>query len=131
MFLEQLKDPIEKDSFMKLAYSVATADGSMGLPEIKMLGMFEQEMGIQGWKLTDENSSVSQICSAFPNDLSRKITFSNLLAMGYSEEYENPGQARAIKKIREALAISPDSEQEYRDWMELIKGSYFPKYYID
>ena len=131
MFLDQLKDPVKKNSFMKLAYWVATADGSMGLPEIKMLDIFGQEMGMKGWRHKDEKSTVSEICAAFPDELSRKITFSNLLAMGYSDEYENPCQTKAIEKIREELAISSADEKEYRDWMKLIKGSYFPKYYID
>lgn len=131
MFLNQLKNSAEKDSFMKLAYRVATADGSMGLPEIKMLDIFEQEMGMPGWSHSDDDTPVTQLCSDFPDDLSRKITFSNLLAIEYSEDYENPLQTRVIEKIREALAISPNDEQAYRDWMKLIKGSYLPKYYID
>ena len=131
MFLDQLKNPQEKESFMKLAYLVATADGSMGLSEIKLLDMFKHELGVQGWRHTEDNSSVSNVCSAFPNELSRKITFSNLLAMGYSEDYENPYQTKAIEKIRDALAISSTDAKEYRDWMKLIKGSYFPKFYSD
>lgn len=131
MFLDQLTNTNEKESFMKLAYWVATADGSMGLSEIKMLDMFEQELGVQDWRHPEDKPCVPQVCSAFPDELSRKITYSNLLAMGYSEDYENASQTKAIEKIREALAISVADASEYRDWMKLIKGSYFTKYYID
>lgn len=131
MFLDQLKNAKEKDSFMKLAYWVATVDGGLGLPEIKMLDMFENEMGVQGWRRPAEKPSVPEVCAEFPDEMSRKITYSNLLAMGYFDEYENPSQTCAIEKIREALAISTADAQAYRDWMKLIKGSYFPRYYMD
>lgn len=131
MFLDQLKNANEKESFMKLAYWVATADGSLGLPEIKMLDVFEHEMGVQGWRHTGDRPCVPQVCSAFPDELSRKITFSNLLALSCSEEYENDGQTHAMEKIREALEISPANAKEYRDWMKILKGAYSPSAYID
>ncbi len=131
MFLDQLRNANEKESFMKLAYWVATIDGGMGLPEIKILDMFEQEMGVKGWRHPAEKPCVSEVCSEFPDEMSKKITYSNLLAMGYFDDYENPSQTSAIEKIREALAISPADAQAYRDWIKLIKGSYFPRYYMD
>ena len=44
MFLEQLKNDQQKESFMNLAYQVATADGSFGLPEIEMFTSFASSL---------------------------------------------------------------------------------------
>ena len=131
MFLEQLKKDKEKESFMKLAYQVATADGSFGLPEVKMMNLFEQETGVKDWQTNKVPLSLSQISTIFSDDLSRKIIYSNLLAIGVSEEYENSPQTKLIGKIRESLAISDKDEQDYRSWMKIIKGSYLPRYYMD
>ena len=131
MFLEQLKNDQEKESFMKLAYQVATADGSFGLPEVKMMNLFEQETGVKDWQTNKVPLSLSQISTIFSDDLSRKIIYSNLLAIGVSEEYENSPQTKLIGKIKESLAISDKDEQDYQSWMKIIKGSYFPRYYMD
>lgn len=131
MFLEQLKNDQEKESFMKLAYQVATADGSFGLPEVKMMKLFEQETGVKDWQSNKVPLSLSQIGKIFSDELSRKIIYSNLLAIGVSEEYENLSQTKLIDKIRESLAISDKDEQDYRSWMKIIKGSYLPRYYMD
>ena len=131
MFLEQLKNHQEKESFMNLAYQVATADGSFGLPEVKMMNLFEQETGVKDWQTNKVPLSLSQIGKIFSDELSRKIIYSNLLAIGVSEEYENLSQTKLIGKIRESLAISDKDEQDYRSWMKIIKGSYLPRYYMD
>lgn len=131
MFLEQLKNDQQKESFMNLAYQVATADGSFGLPEIEMMNMFERETGVKDWKNNKEPLPIAQIGTMFSDELSRKIIYSNLLAIGVSEEYENVSQKRLIEQIRESLEISGRDEQEYQKWMKIIKGSYFPRYYID
>ncbi len=131
MFLEQLKNDQQKESFMNLAYQVATADGSFGLPEIEMMNMFERETGVKDWKNNKEPLPIAQIGTMFSDELSRKIIYSNLLAIGVSEEYENVSQKRLIERIRESLEISGRDEQEYQKWMKIIKGSYFPRYYID
>lgn len=116
---------------MNLAYQVATADGSFGLPEIEMMNMFERETGVKDWKNNKEPLPIAQIGTMFSDELSRKIIYSNLLAIGVSEEYENVSQKRLIEQIRESLEISGRDEQEYQKWMKIIKGSYFPRYYID
>ena len=131
MFLEQLKNDQQKESFMNLAYQVATADGSFGLPEVKMMNLFEQETGVKDWQTNKVPLSLSQISTIFSDDLSRKIIYSNLLAIGVSEEYENSPQTKLIGKIMESLAISAKDEQDYQSWMKIIKGSYFPRYYMD
>ena len=131
MFLEQLKNDQQKESFMNLAYQVATADGSFGLPEIEMMNMFEKETGVKDWKNNKEPLPIAQIGTMFSDELSRKIIYSNLLAIGVSEEYENVSQKRLIEQIRESLEISGRDDQEYQKWMKIIKGSYFPRYYID
>jgi hypothetical protein len=131
VFLEQLKNDQQKESFMNLAYQVATADGSFGLPEIEMMNMFERETGVKDWKNNKEPLPIAQIGTMFSDELSRKIIYSNLLAIGVSEEYENVSQKRLIEQIRESLEISGRDEQEYQKWMKIIKGSYFPRYYID
>ena len=131
MFLEQLKNDQQKESFMNLAYQVATADGSFGLPEIEMMNMFERETGVKDWKNNKEPLPIAQIGTMFSDELSRKIIYSNLLAIGVSEEYENVSQKRLIEQIRESLEISGRDELEYQKWMKIIKGSYFPRYYID
>lgn len=131
MFLEQLKNDQQKESFMNLAYQVATADGSFGLPEIEMMNMFERETGVKDWKNNKEPLPIAQIGTMFSDELSRKIIYSNLLAIGVSEEYENVSQKRLIEQIRESLEISGRDDQEYQKWMKIIKGSYFPRYYID
>jgi len=131
MLLDQLKNSGEKKSFMQLAYWVAAADGSLGLPEIKMLDIFSKEMGVAGQRLSGDKPSLPLVCSVFSDELSRKIAFSNLTALCYSEDFENDGQTHALKKIQEALNISQENAKEYRDWMKIVKGSYFPKYYMD
>ena len=131
MFLEQLKNHQEKESFMKLAYQVATADGSFGLPEIEMMNMFERETGVKDWRNNKEPLPIAKIGTMFSDEFSRKIIYSNLLAIGISEEYENPSQSTLIDQIRESLAINGQDEQDYQKWMKIIKGSYFPRYYID
>jgi len=131
VFLEQLKNDQQKESFMNLAYQVATADGSFGLPEIEMMNMFERETGVKDWKNNKEPLPIAQIGTMFSDELSRKIIYSNLLAIGVSEEYENVSQKRLIEQIRESLEISGRDDQEYQKWMKIIKGSYFPRYYID
>ena len=131
MFLEQLKNHQEKETFMNLAYQVATADGSFGLPEIEMMNLFEQETGVKDWKNNKAPLPITQIGTLFSDELSRKIIFSNLLAIGYSEEYENQSQVELIDTIRESLAISGKDDQDYQKWMKIIKGSYFPRYSFD
>ena len=131
MFLEQLKNHQEKESFMKLAYQVATADGSFGLPEIEMMNMFERETGVKDWRNNKEPLPIAKIGTMFSDEFSRKIIYSNLLAIGISEEYENPSQSKLIDQIRESLAINGQDEQDYQKWMKIIKGSYFPRYYFD
>ena len=131
MFLEQLKNHQEKESFMNLAYQVATADGSFGLPEIEMMNLFERETGVKDWRSNKEPLPIAQIGTLFSDELARKIIYSNLLAIGNSEEYENPSQLKLIDTIRESLEISDQDEQKYQSWIKLIKGSYFPRYYFD
>ena len=131
MFLEQLKNHQEKETFMNLAYQVATADGSFGLPEIEMMNLFEQETGVKDWRSNKTPLPVSQIGTLFADELSRKIIYSNLLAIGNTEEYENPSQIKLIDQIKETLAISGKDDQDYQKWMKIIKGSYFPRYYFD
>ena len=77
MFLEQLKNDQQKESFMNLAYQVATADGSFGLPEIEMMNMFERETGVKDWKNNKEPLPIAQIGTMFSDELSRKIIYSN------------------------------------------------------
>ena len=131
MFLEQLKNHQEKESFMNLAYQVATADGSFGLPEIEMMNLFERETGVKDWRSNKEPLPIAQIGTLFSDELARKIIYSNLLAIGNSEEYENPSQLKLIDTIRESLEISDQDEQKYQSRIKLIKGSYFPRYYFD
>ena len=131
MFLDMLKSADEKESFMDLAYWVATADGSLGLPEIKMLDMFSQETGIANWRQRSECNCVPQVCTVFADDLSRKIAYSNLLAIGCVEEYENSSQARAIDQVRAEFSISPTVAQSYRQWMGIVKGDCMPRNYLD
>ncbi len=131
MFLDMLKNNREKESFMELAYWVATADGGLGLPEMKMMDMFSNETGIGNWRKNGALPMRPQSSCVFADELSRKIAFSNLLAIGYSEEYENSSQTKVIETIRDQLSISPEVAQSYRDWMKMVKGSYLPRYYMD
>lgn len=121
MFLELLKTPGQKESFMNLAYWVATADGGLGYPEIKMMDVFSNETGIASWRRPPGNGEAIEF-AVFDDDLSRKIAYSNLLAMGSVEEYANSSQAQAIEKVREALGISPAQDQNYRQWVEILKA---------
>ena len=131
MFLDMLKNSNEKESFMDLAYWVATADGSLGLPEIKMLDNFSQETGIENWRQRGESKGVPQACTAFSDELSRKIVYSNLLALGCTEEFENSSQVRAIDRVRSELSINPAVAQSYRQWMNIVKGDSLPQGYLD
>ena len=131
MFLDMLKNSNEKESFMDLAYWVATADGSLGLPEIKMLDIFSQETGVENWRRRDESMGVPQACTAFSDELSRKIVYSNLLALGCTEEFENSSQVRAIDRVRSELSINPAVAQSYRQWMNIVKGDSLPQGYLD
>jgi hypothetical protein len=131
MFLDMLKSADEKESFMDLAYWVATADGSLGLPEIKILDMFSQETGIANWRQRSECNCVSEVCTTFADDLSRKIAYSNLLAIGCVDEFENGQQRQAIEKVREAFSLSPTLAQNYRQWVDIVKGSCLPRNYLD
>ena len=131
MFLELLKNADQKESFMHLAYWVATADGSLGLPEIKMMDIFSQETGVVNWRKQACSDALAEECAMFDDDLSRKIAYSNLLAMGCAEEFENGRQSQAIEKVREMFAISPALEQNYRQWVDVMKGSCSPHHYLD
>ena len=131
MFLDMLKNSNEKESFMDLAYWVATADGSLGLPEIKMLDIFSQETGVENWRRRGESKGVPQACTAFSDELSRKIVYSNLLALGCTEEFENSSQVRAIDRVRSELSINPAVAQSYRQWMNIVKGDSLPQGYLD
>ena len=131
MFLELLKNADQKESFMHLAYWVATADGSLGLPEIKMMDIFSQETGVVNWRKQACSDALVEECAMFDDDLSRKIAYSNLLAMGCAEEFENGRQSQAIEKVREMFAISPMLEQNYRQWVDIMKGSCSPHHYLD
>ena len=131
MLLNQLQGAEKKKSFMNLAYQVATADGSLGLPEITMLNLFEEETGLKDWQYPKESLDESQVVAAFPDELSRKIIFSNLLALSASDEYENPSQSKLLDQLRDRLAISHEEAKECRDWLKMVKGSYLPHYYID
>ena len=131
MFLDMLKNSNEKESFMDLAYWVATADGSLGLPEIKMLDIFSQETGVENWRQRGESKGVPQACTAFSDELSRKIVYSNLLALGCTEEFENNSQVNAIDQIRAEFSISQEVAQNYRQWMGIVKGKCLPGYYWD
>jgi hypothetical protein len=131
MFLDMLKNSNEKESFMDLAYWVATADGSLGLPEIKMLDIFSQETGVENWRRRGESMGVPQACTAFSDELSRKIVYSNLLALGCTEEFENSSQVRAIDRVRSELSINPAVAQSYRQWMNIVKGDSLPQGYLD
>ena len=131
MFLDMLKSADEKESFMDLAYWVATADGSLGLPEIKILDMFSQETGIANWRQRSECDCVSEVCTTFVDDLSRKIAYSNLLAIGCVDEFENGQQRQAIEKVREAFSLSPSLAQNYRQWVDIVKGSCLPRNFLD
>lgn len=131
MFLDMLKSADEKESFMDLAYWVATADGSLGLPEIKMLDMFSQETGIENWRQRSECNCVPQACTVFADDFSRKIAYSNLLAIGCVEEFENSSQSRAIDQVRAEFSISQELEQSFRQWMGIVKGSCWPRNYLE
>ena len=131
MFLDMLKNSNEKESFMDLAYWVATADGSLGLPEIKMLDIFSQETGVENWRRRGESMGVPQACTAFSDELSRKIVYSNLLALGCTEEFENSSQVRAIDRVRSELSINPAVAQSYRQWMNIVKGECLPQGYLD
>jgi hypothetical protein len=131
MFLEMLKSSNEKEAFMDLAYWVATADGSLGLPEIKILDIFSQETGIVNWRRRQSKPGVVEECSVFDDEWSRKIAYSNLLAIGCVDEFENGQQRQAIEKVREAFALSPAMEQNYRQWVDIVKGSCLPRNYLD
>ena len=131
MFLDMLKSADEKEAFMDLAYWVATADGSLGLPEIKMLDIFSQETGIGNWRRLQEKPNVVKECTVFDDDLSRKIAYSNLLAIGCVDEFENGQQTQAIEKVREAFSLSPTLAQNYRQWVDIVKGSCLPRNYLD
>jgi len=130
MLLEMLKNDYQKESFMNLAYWVATSDGGLGLPEIKMLDAFSQETGVLNWR-NRVHSSVVEECAAFDDDMSRKIAYSNLLAIGCVDEFESGDQAQAVEKVREAFAINPALAQNYRQWVDIIKGHYLPRNYMD
>lgn len=131
MFLEHLKNVNEKETFMKLAYWVSTVDGSLGLPEIKMLDIFERETGIKELKKINGPPCLQEACEAFPDELSKKIIFSNLLAIGAAEEFEKSCQTKAVERIREALGISPGEAQSIRDWMKMVRGQCVSQYYFD
>ena len=131
MLLDQLQGPEKKRVFMNLAYQVATADGSLGLPEITMLNLFEEETGLKDCQYPKESLTESQIGASVPDELSRKIIFSNLLALTASEEYENPSQIKLLDQLRDRLSISRDEAKGCHDWLKMIKGSYLPHYYID
>ena len=130
MFLELLNNSGQKESFMNLAYWVATADGGLGLPEIKMLDVFSRETGIENWR-RQARTGVTASCEAFDDDLSRKIAYSNLLAIGCVDEYENGQQLQAVEKVREAFEISPVLAQSYRQWVDIVKGAFLPRNYMD
>lgn len=131
MLLDLLANRVERESFMALAYWVATTDGSLGLPEIKMLENFSQETGIADWRQHHERESVSDYCNVFVDDLSRKIVYSNLMAIGFVDEYENCAQSRAVETVRKAFEISPEAAHNCKQWLEIVKRSAKAQLYFD
>ena len=131
MLLDLLAKQTERESFMALAYWVASTDGSLGLPEIKMLENFSQETGIADWRQRHESGCVSNYCNVFVDDLSRKIVYSNLMAIGSVDEYENCAQSRAVETVRKAFEISPESARCCKQWLEIVKHSAKAQLYFD
>lgn len=130
MLLETLKGEQEKQSFANLAYRVARADGSISLADITMFDMFDKEMELPK-RMGAVNESIPELCSKFTDHFTKEIIFTNLLSFAYTEKFTNFEQKQTLDQIREALDISLEEETRQRNWMKMIKGSFFPECYFD
>lgn len=131
MLLDRLKTEQEKQAFVELAYRVAKADGCVSLTDMTLIDLFGQELQQPECPQADSARSVSELCEIFTEPLSREIIYSNLLSMVYAEPYPDSWQKQVLEQIRKAMGVSQEEESRQRNWIKLIKGTYFPTYCYD
>jgi hypothetical protein len=126
MFLADLRTQNEKEAFISLAYSVAKANGCLGYPELALINLYSDELGIDKRELPPRQAPLLSLCRTFSDRHAKEVAYINLLPLAFVDGYGSEGQQAIMEAIQNEFAISPAEAGKYEEEIKLLRGYYFP-----
>jgi hypothetical protein len=128
MLLTDLRTKIEQEAFLRLAYLVAKADGSLDYAETILIGMYREEMGLESAPSLSPQLSVNDLCHIFTDAHSKNIVFLNLFSLAQADGYNNLAQKCVMETIRQELTVSIADAKRLEGEINILTAPYFPNY---
>lgn len=109
MFLSKLS-PLQKDSFIKLAYLVANSDGEFSDSEKVVFRQYIEEMDMESIPdFSQVKDSIGSLVESFSDRVVQKIVFMEILALIHSDYNYSSTEQEVVSELTRIFAFS-DSE---------------------
>ncbi len=122
MFLHRLND-VEKKAFIELVHQISMANGILDQDELKMLEMYQQELGVQ-LSLDEmlDGRTLADLIPVFADSNSQRAVFIEAVAIAHIDGVYDKEEERIIASLREAFGLSEDYYMQVKEWVQAYQS---------
>ena len=123
MFLHELSTDAKK-SFYKLAYTVMNSDNKATKEELKVLKLYEKEMGLTiDFDLDNTIEDELKVINTLESSEKKKIYF-ELMTLAYSDHEYAEEEKDLLSMIGNHIKVSPNDQDTLRQCAENLTQTY-------
>ncbi|MDF2500895.1 MAG: hypothetical protein K0Q77_1609 [Anaerosporomusa subterranea] len=128
MLLASLQTKREQEAFLSLAHLVAKADGNFDYASAILIGMYQEEMGLEKAPAHLQGLPVSDLCRVFTDANSKHLVFLNLFSLAHVDGNSNMAKKSVLETIRQELAVSISEAKRLESEIKIVTASYYPSF---
>lgn len=119
MFLSKLS-PLQKDSFIKLAYLVANVDGDFSDSERIVFNQYLEEMDMESTPdFSQFKDSIGSLVEAFSDRVSQRIVFMEILALIHSDYNYSSTEQKVVSELTKIFSFSDSEVNVLSNWARM------------